>query len=105
MRPGPLNLRKKMPPRLDHLAGEMAELPPSPRRLPEEIEQVTREMRERQQDEVLRRLFGDTAAVTPTVPYGNAAAAPVVAAAGAKAKSPSKLSGGSVYGGNWPRRI
>lgn len=98
MRPGPLNLRKKKP-RLDHLAGEMAELPPSPRRLPEEIERVTREMRERQQDEVLRRLFGDVAAVNPTVPYGNAA----------QAKSPSitKPSGASpsVYGGNWPDRI
>lgn len=114
MRPGPLNLsQKKKKPQRDHLAGELAELPPSPRRLPEEIERVTREMRERQQDEVLRRLFGDVPATAGPVPYGGIGVVGIPtgsrARSGSVATSSSRKgsdsAGFGVYGGNWPERI
>ncbi|RPB26632.1 hypothetical protein L211DRAFT_644209 [Terfezia boudieri ATCC MYA-4762] len=114
VRPGPLNLsQKKKKPQRDHLAGELAELPPSPRRLPEEIERVTREMRERQQDEVLRRLFGDVPATAGPVPYGGIGVVGIPtgsrARSGSVATSSSRKgsdsAGFGVYGGNWPERI
>ncbi|KAF8420349.1 hypothetical protein EV426DRAFT_576303 [Tirmania nivea] len=114
MRPGPLNLsQKKKKPQRDHLAGELVELPPSPRRLPEEIVRVTREMRERQQDEVLRRLFGDVPATAGLVPNGITGVAGMStgnrARSGSVATSLSRKgsesAGFGVYGGNWPDRI
>jgi len=114
VRPSPLNLsQKKKRPQRDHLAGELAELPPSPRRLPEEIERVTREMRERQQDEVLRRLFSDVPVTAGPVPYGSTGVAGIPTGSRARSGSVatsssrkgSESAGFGVYGGNWPERI
>jgi len=113
IRPRPLNLSQKKKPQRDHLAGELAELPPSPRRLPEEIERVTKEMRERQQEEVLRRLFGDVPATAGPVPYGSTGVAGIPTGTRARSGSVatnssrkgSESAGFGVYGGNWPERI
>ncbi|KAF8465536.1 hypothetical protein BDZ91DRAFT_794913 [Kalaharituber pfeilii] len=105
-RPGPLNLsskaKKKLLRQQDLLAGEMAELPPSPRRLPEEIERVTREMKERQQEEVLRRLYGDVSGGSGN---GEGSSSTRGRSGSVATVTSRKGMAHGIYGVSWPERI
>ncbi|KAI5787716.1 hypothetical protein DFH27DRAFT_223048 [Peziza echinospora] len=120
-KPLPLTLKNTRSPKLESLvADEMAELPPSPRRLPEEIERVTKEMRERQQADILRKLFGDGPAEKHSALARNNSTAVSTskpsALAGSRGRSASVVAGYSgpkkgtpetiqLYGQSWPTRL